>query len=144
MKNTNVAIKSSLVTIFVMALTACAASNFSEIDGRLFSRSAMHLYSVRIVSIDSSLVFGNPMQIEPGPRMITLEAAPRQGRKTTTQRTFAMKIETCTRYSFAAQRDSITSEPWELIVVKKDKIEECKTTNKDKSTEAVSIINTVL
>ncbi|MBI3716938.1 MAG: hypothetical protein HY255_13180, partial [Betaproteobacteria bacterium] len=82
-------------------------------------------YPIRIVSVDGDIQFRNPVQLAPGPHSLVLEAAPGDGARGTTQRSFAFKVEPCARYFLAAARSSPVAADWKLVVVSRERVAGC-------------------
>lgn len=122
--------KNHLHTISVgalaVALAGCAAAPLSQIDGHPFTRTDPHLYSVRIISVDGSINFGDKaVQVGPGPHTLMVAAAPGQTALGFVEKIFAFKVEPCTSYHFAARRESPMQSDWALVVESKDPVAGC-------------------
>lgn len=88
------------------AVAACGTAPMSFLHGQPKTVTDVQLYPVRVVSVDGAMQFHSPVQVEPGPRLLVLEAAPSGSARRTEMQTFAMRVEPCTRYYLAARRTS--------------------------------------
>lgn len=109
----------------LVTLAGCQTAPLSFVDGQPLTRSDTSLYPVQVVSVDGKVQFRNPVQLAPGPRWLTLEAAPGSGARTGVQRSFVFKMEPCTRYYLAARRASPMATDWSLVVDAKDTVTAC-------------------
>lgn len=106
-------------------LAACGTAPLSFLDGRPKTATDPLLYPVRVVSVDGSIQFSNPVQVEPGPRWLVLEAAPSGSARGTTQQSFVMRVEACTRYFLAAKRQSPMEATWQVVIDAKERVAGC-------------------
>ena len=117
------------LSITCSSLLGCAVTApLSFVEGMPLTRPDSTLYPVRVVSIDGELVFKRPSQaihVAPGPRWMTLEAAPGTGARRSIQKRYALKVEPCTRYVLAAKRDSPMAADWSLVVDAKEVVVGC-------------------
>lgn len=82
-------------------------------------------YPVRVVSVDGSIQFHNPVQVAQGSHWLVLEAAPSASARRTVQRSFVFATAPCTRYYLAASRESPVAAEWELVVALKETVSGC-------------------
>jgi len=119
-----------LASASLLALAGCAGTApLSFVTGVPASRNDFHLYPVRVVSVDGKLSFDSPREpvsIAPGPRWLVLEAAPAQGARGTVQQSFLFKVKPCTRYTFAARRESAVAADWTLVVDREEPVSGCQ------------------
>lgn len=113
--------------LFAAALTAagCVTAPMTLLDGELRTRTDPTLYPVRIVAVDGHKEFRNPVQVPPGQRLVVFEAAPGKSARGTVQKTIGLRVEPCTRYSFAARRASAMDADWELVVGAPEPVAAC-------------------
>lgn len=97
----------------------------SFLHGQPKTVTDVQLYPVRVVSVDGAMQFHSPVQVEPGPRLLVLEAAPSGSARRTEMQTFAMRVEPCTRYYLAARRTSPMAAGWQLVVDAKETVAGC-------------------
>lgn len=117
-----------LVFVAVTNLTACVFAPLSFIQGTPQTLTDFTLYPVRIVSVDGSIQFARPskpIQISPGSRSIVFEATPGSGARNGVQKSFALKVEPCTRYFLAARRQLAMDADWSLVVDKTEAVPGC-------------------
>lgn len=112
-----------LLTLSLLA--ACESAPLSFLDGRPKTATDPLLYPVRVVSVDGSIQFSNPVQVEPGPRWLVLEAAPSGSARGTTQQTFVMRVEPCTRYYLGARRTSSMEATWQVVIDDQERVAGC-------------------
>lgn len=106
-------------------LAGCQTAPLSFLDGQPLTQADTSLYPVQVVSVDGRIQFRNPVQVAPGPRWLTLEAAPGAGARTGVQRSFVFKVEPCTRYRLAARRTSPMASDWSLVIDSKETVTSC-------------------
>ncbi len=106
--------KVALLGLTTAALLAgCATEPFSYLDGRRYFRAEMNTHNASVVSVDGKHYVQNPVRIEPGRRMIVLQAPPVAGFRFGTERTMELDIEPCKRYYFAAVRKTALDQDWQ-------------------------------
>jgi hypothetical protein len=76
------------------------SSNASYLYGDRYHRANLYTYPTRVTHVDGrSTMFGeNPVPIEPGEHVITLEAAPVAGFRQPESRDMKLLVEPCKRY----------------------------------------------
>ena len=118
-----------LIIALSVVVGGCATTApLSFISGTPATRAEFHLYPVRIVSVDGTLRFqGSDVQIgvDPGVRWLVVEAAPSLGARSTIQKSFAFRVEPCTRYILAAKRDGAMASDWALVIDRKESVAAC-------------------
>ena len=112
------------------AIAGCAATApLSFLSGQPQSRAELHLYPVRIVSVDGEIHFNRPadrLNVAPGLRWLVVDAPPpRQGARTSVQKSGAFRVEPCTHYWLAARRDSAMAADWTLVVDRQERVAGC-------------------
>jgi hypothetical protein len=121
-------VKLSLEYVFLatVVLQGCGTAPMSMIEANppLRLLPANH-FPVRVVSIDGSIQFQMPVRVAPGPHMLVLEAQGSSVSKSRVQRTFAFKVEPCTRYYLLAAKESINAASWELVIHSTEKVALC-------------------
>jgi hypothetical protein len=108
-----------------LAAAGCATAPLSFVDGRPFGHATLNRYPLHIVSVDGQLTFREPVPVAPGPHTIVAEAAPGAGANLRLQKAFVLKIEPCTHYHLAADRESPLLAEWALVVESTDKVGAC-------------------
>jgi hypothetical protein len=116
-------------------LSACETAPLSYLDGRPKTTTDPLLFPVRVVSVDGGINFQNPVQVAPGPRWVVLEAAASGSARGTTQQTFVMRVEPCTRYHLAAKRNSPAEATWQVVVDSKETVPGCDPAEEMKKTK---------
>jgi hypothetical protein len=131
----------SAIPLIVALLTGCAFAplSFLEASPPVTMLPTDH-YPVKVIAVDGSLQFHMPVQLAPGPHVVALEAFPSQSARRTIQRTYAIKIEPCTRYYLLAARTSPTAADWELVVHSTEKVSFCKPEEELKKTGSIGIL----
>lgn len=107
-------------------LGACASSPLSYLESTVPSVSNGELLPVRIVSVDGTLQFSNPVAVEQGPRTLVLAAPSIRSQPRSIQKFYVLKVEVCTRYTLGAERSDPTDTDWQLVVVRKEPVAGCK------------------
>jgi hypothetical protein len=115
-----------LLALSALALGGCQTAPLSFLDGKPLTRIDTSLYAVTVVSVDGTIQFHNPVQVAPGLRRLTLEAAPASGARRSVQKAVDFKVEPCTWYYLAAQRSSPMAADWTLVVDSKETVAGCK------------------
>ncbi|WP_290359655.1 hypothetical protein [Roseateles violae] len=116
------------VPVSTLILAACASAPQSYIEGVPLTRTDPTLYPVRVVSIDEQIQFarpGTPVQLAPGLRWVVLEAEGGKSARQVVQKSFALKIAPCSRYFFAARRDSPMDADWTLVEDRREPVAPC-------------------
>lgn len=117
-----------LLSSAVLLLAGCASAPLSFVEGMPLTQADPSLYPVRVVSIDGSQQFSKPstpIQLFPGQRWLVLEAAPGKSARRVVQKSYALKVEPCTRYVFAARRASPMDSDWSLVVDRTEPVSGC-------------------
>ncbi len=119
-------------------LIGCQSAPRSFLDGKPLTRIDSSLYPIQVVSVDAIIQFQNPVQVTPGLRQLTLEAAPGKGARGGIQRTYEFMVEPCTWYYLAARRSSPMASDWSLVVDSKETLAKCKPDLESKNTNPVA------
>ncbi len=90
------------------------SNNASYLYGDRYHRASLYTYPTRVTHVDGrSTMFGeNPVPIEPGEHVITLEAAPVPGFRQPESREMKLLVEPCKRYYLVAERDHRLEKDW--------------------------------
>ena len=132
--------KRSRSLLYAVLLAGCSTTApLSFLSGMPATRTDFHLYPVRIVSIDGDLQFGGPasqLAVAPGTHWVVLEAAPNQSARGSTQKSFAFKVEPCTRYILAAKREGAMQADWSLVVDRRGTVAGCDPLEERRKAEA--------
>jgi hypothetical protein len=124
---------------FATLYAACGTAPLSFIEGNTGSKLLAENQSpVRVVSIDGHIQFRMPVQISAGPHTLVLESAPRRGVGAPLQRTFAFKVEPCTRYFFIATPTTPMDTNWELAIHTKEPVGACNSDAEVKKGSSIS------
>lgn len=104
----------------------CETTHLSSIGGKpVLGAIPLKHYAVRVVSVDGSIQFRMPVQIEQGPHIVVMEAPTGRSARRGEQRSIALKVAPCTSYIFLAYRDSPMNANWEPILHSEEKIAGC-------------------
>lgn len=97
-------------------LGGCASypAGTSLVDGNRYHLANMHTYATRVTKVDGvdTLVNQNPVPIEPGQHVLTLETRPVSGFRIPVERTLALEVAPCQRYYIVAERDNRLAQDW--------------------------------
>jgi hypothetical protein len=117
---------SSAAVAAILASAACASmAPVAQVSGRLQTRTAIDLAPVQIVSIDGQSRLVDPYSVEPGLRVIVLQAPPARGQRVGPEMTMQLTIQPCTRYYLAARRGSPLLSAWDPIVERTEPLAPC-------------------
>ncbi|MFZ6873646.1 hypothetical protein ACO0LF_16430 [Undibacterium sp. Di27W] len=105
-------------------LTACQSAPLSFLSGHPDRHLPNHLYPVRIVSVDQTLYFSGPVQLEPGMHRVVVELA-HSGSHIPTQKTMQLDVQACTRYYIVANKTSIMESKWEPMMFDSENVGGC-------------------
>lgn len=127
--------RNGLAALSALALAGCATTPatslpLSTITGTPYTKTDPHIYPVRIVAVDGEEYFSarNPdgeIHLVPGPHWIVAQADPAKSARKNTEKSFAYKIEPCTRINFAAERETPMSAEWKLVVDHQETVKAC-------------------
>lgn len=115
-------------TCAVGLLGACAAAPLSYVEGQPYTRTDPSLYPVFVVSVDNEGYLQPPKQpisLAPGRRSLLLQAAPARGAYRHVQKRVEFDVAPCTRYVFAARRETPMSSDWTLVVDRTEAVRPC-------------------
>ena len=113
------------VAAFAAALASCllpgcatVPDNASYLYGDRYNRARLHTYPTRVTHVDgrSTMFNENPVPIEPGMHVITLQAAPVPGFRQPEARELKLMVEPCKRYYLVAERDYGLEKDWRPVV----------------------------
>ena len=108
------------IGIVATLLAGCATvpGNASYLYGDRYHRAKLHTYPTRVTHIDgrSTMFNENPVPIEPGIHVVTLEAAPVRGFQQPESREIRLQVEPCKRYYLVAERDYALQRDWRPVV----------------------------
>ena len=115
----------SLAAIAV-AVTGCATPTFSYIDGNRYHRAELNTYSVIVLDIDGKSYLQRPVMVEPGVRVIRVQAPPgtRFGRGD--DRTMTVDVKPCTRYFLKAVKQNSLDDDFVPMVDHEEPISGCR------------------
>ena len=122
----NVVIAGAAVSL-VAALAGCATSTpLSQLDdGQVYYRAHLNRYPVVVNAIDGKGNLVRDPQIDPGQHNVSFTTRPVAGFSGSIEKTYAMRIEPCTRYYVAADRATSLSQDWTLVVEKSEPVGGC-------------------
>ena len=92
--------------------------NASYLHGNRYHVAKLYTYPTRVTHIDgrSTMLNENPVPIEPGMHVVTLEAAPVPGFRQPKSRDIKLLVEPCKRYYLVAERDHRLERDWRPVV----------------------------
>ncbi|MFZ6743414.1 hypothetical protein ACO0LC_09325 [Undibacterium sp. JH2W] len=111
-------------TLGAILLTACQSAPLSFLSGHPDRHLPNHLYPVRIVSVDQTLYFRGPVQLEPGMHRVVVELA-HSGSHIPTQKAMLLDVQACTRYYIVANKASIMESKWEPMIFDSEYVGGC-------------------
>ena len=113
----------------VSLLAGCVSvpDNASYLYGDRYHRAKLYTYPTRVTHIDgrSTMFNENPVPIEPGMHVVTLESAPVAGFRQPESREIRLLVEPCKRYYLVAERDHRLERDWRPVV---DYVQQDRTT----------------
>ena len=117
-----------LITIGVMALSACVPSHESILTGYLYKPPVeINRFSLQIVAVDGSSRLDNKYRVEPGKHMLTLSSLQSLRRNVVVrEQTVEFNVEQCKYYYLAAQHENRLLDRWEMVIDYVDNIAGCK------------------
>ncbi len=121
------------------SLTACTSAPLSFVEGVPLTRTDPTLYPVRVVSLDGIIQFSSadqPLNVYPGSRSLVLAAAPGKSARGSTQKSYVLNVEPCSRYYLAAKRKSPMDSDWSLVLDHKEAVPGCTVESELKKTGA--------
>ncbi len=119
----------SLIAVLSGGLTACAHQWETVLDGRLYTRTHLHRYPVRIVAVDGEYSTITPRRIDAGFHELVIDAAPTIASYLPDRKVFTFKTEKCVRYWLAAQRKSAYSRDFDLVIDHAEAVPGCQPTS---------------
>ena len=117
-----------LLSLLVVALTGCAHQWETVLDGRLYTRTHLHRYSVTIAAVDGQSTTMVPVRVDAGIRRLAVDAPPVAGFHLPDRKEFNFRAEKCVRYWLAAQRPSAFSHDFELVIDHAEVVPGCNPT----------------
>jgi hypothetical protein len=118
---------SSMAVACVLALAACATQQpFSYLDGNRFFRAEMNSYSVIVLDVDGRSYTRNPVMVDPGQRVIRVQAPPGRGFTRGEARSLTVDVKPCTRYYLKAVKRNPLEQDFVPMVDFEEPIAGCK------------------
>jgi len=117
--------KTSIALLCSFILAGCAAAPMSLLDGTPYHRTHLNRYPVRIVAVNGDFTLEQPKRVYAGVNSLVVEAAPVGGIKVARQQAVAFKVQPCTRYYLAAERETSLSQDWKLVIDHAEAIATC-------------------
>ncbi|WP_295642866.1 hypothetical protein [uncultured Methylibium sp.] len=106
-------------------LAACATPyQYAQLDGRRYHVTPIDTYPVLILDVDGRSVNSNPVQVDPGRRMVRVQAPP-GGAGLRETRTVALDVRACTRYYLVAVKDNRLASDFEVRVEHEEPVGGC-------------------
>ena len=115
-----------IVAAAALGLVGCATPTFSYIDGNKYHRAEINTYSVIVLDVDGVSYLGNPVMIDPGPRVIRVQAPPAAGFRFGEVRTIAFDVLPCMRYYLKAVRKNSIEQDFTPVIDYEESIAGCK------------------
>lgn len=106
-------------------LAACATPyQYAQLDGRRYYVTPIDTYPVLILDVDGRSVVNNPVQVDPGRRVVRVQA-PTGGAGLRETRTVALDVRACTRYYLVAVKDNRLASDFEVKVEHEEPVGGC-------------------
>jgi hypothetical protein len=109
----------------VLALAGCATKTFSYIDGNKWYQAEMNTFSVIVLDVDGRSDTRNPVMVEPGRRVIRVQAPPAPGFTYGETRSITIDVKPCTRYYLKAVKKNSLEQDFTPMVDYEDPISGC-------------------
>lgn len=114
------------VVAAVLTLAACGTAPLSQLDdGQVYYRAQLNRYPVYVTAIDGKGNLNRNPQIDPGAHDVSFTTRPVAGFRIPVEKTYAMRIDACTRYYVAAHRDNSIAQNWDLVIEKSEPVGGC-------------------
>lgn len=117
--------KASLAVVSLLALSACAMTGVSEVTGERYSRVEMNRSAAIILDVDGRSSNDRYVRVEPGKRVIRMQAFPVSGFRQGEVRELTLDIKPCVRYYLNVQRKTGISQDWEPVIDKEEPLPGC-------------------
>jgi hypothetical protein len=85
-----------------------------------------NLRPVIVNRVDDQNSMNNRAVVPPGPHKVTVDVPPRKGFRLATQATFDLETKPCMRYYVSAELKSPTTQEWNPVVRREERIGECE------------------
>jgi len=120
------AIGGALASLVVVLAGCATTAPLSQLDdGQVYYRAQLNRYPVYVTSIDGKGNLQRNPPIDAGTHNVSFVARPVSGFRIPVEKTYAMRIEPCTRYYVAAHRDNSIAQNWDLVVEKSEPVGGC-------------------
>ena len=106
-------------------LSACAITGVSEVTGERYSRVEMNRSAAIILDVDGRSSNDRYVRVEPGKRVIRMQAFPVSGFRQGEVRELTLDIKPCVRYYLNVQRKTGISQDWEPVIDKEEPLPGC-------------------
>jgi len=90
----------------ISLLTACAGPAYSELYGARYYRTPIDTYPVQVASVDGKDYLTQPVRIEPGHHVISVQGPPGGAQRWGDKRSIELDVKPCTRYWLVAVKDN--------------------------------------
>jgi hypothetical protein len=108
-------------------LSGCATYEpFSYIDGNRYFRANLYTYSVIVLDVDGKSYNRNPVMVDPGRRVIRVQAPPVAGFTYGETRTMTLDVKPCTRYYLKAVKKNSLEQDFTAEVDYEEVIAGCR------------------
>lgn len=106
-------------------LAGCASSPYSQISGSRYHRAPIDTYPVLILDVDGRSVSGNPVLVDPGRRVIRVQATPGfvDLRET---RSLTLDVPACSRTYLVAVKHNRLASDFEVKVDHQESLGGCR------------------
>ncbi|HVE88683.1 MAG TPA: hypothetical protein VNA44_03200 [Burkholderiaceae bacterium] len=110
----------------IAALSGCATTPFSYIDGNRYFKTDMHSYSVIVLDVDGRSDTRNPVMVDPGRHVIRVQGPAASGFRYGETREITLDVKPCTRYYLKAVKKNQLEQNFEPQVDYVEPIAGCK------------------
>ena len=110
--------------LLASAVLAGCTTPYSQIYGTRYYQAPMDTYPVAVIAVDGEHYVRQPVQIDPGPRKITVQAPPTASSRGE-QQTITLDVKPCTRYYLVAVKENPLSNDFNVKVDYEEPVPGC-------------------
>jgi hypothetical protein len=118
--------KSFVVAALAAGLAGCGTYHYSQLDGYRYYKAPIDTHPVLITKVDGvSTPFTTPVQVDPGPRIVSVQTYPSKLDPLGETRTINLDVKPCTHYYLVAVKPNRLARDFDVKVDYEEPVPGC-------------------
>jgi hypothetical protein len=118
--------KSLVVAALAAGLAGCGTYHYSQLDGYRYYKAPIDTHPVLITKVDGvSTPFTTPVQVDPGPRIVSVQTYPSKLDPLGETRTINLDVKPCTHYYLVAVKPNRLARDFDVKVDYEEPVPGC-------------------